>query len=82
MGMAYVREYYGVPAKRGRRVKAFYWCNGRWALAADGRITSASQRVHIGGVPFHPTDNLVYFADDGLTVLLDTREHGAEQEAE
>lgn len=76
MSMQYVRDRYQVPAKRGRRVDA-YLSDGR--LAFRGVIASASGHVHLrplsGGhsIGFHPTHQLVYYADDGETVLCDTR---------
>ena len=67
MSMDYVREAYGVPAKRGMRVR----------LASDpggvvlGRVTSATHYVFVRWDgsghhpwPYHPTD-LVYLAEDG-----------------
>lgn len=77
MSMAYVRRYYGVPARRGRLVA--YQDGYNLHL---GRITSAPhQYINIGGRPFHPTYELVYLADDGR-VLLDTRAApGAEGES-
>jgi len=71
--MEYVRKAYGVPAKRGMMVEAYYKKDGKWLLAARGRITSASYNIHINGVPFHPTHNVVYFDKDG-SILMDTRE--------
>lgn len=70
MSMSHIRAVYGVPAKRGMLVEV-YMSNGR--LAYRGRIRSASNHIHVDGVPFHPTDNVVYFDDSGR-VLLDTRE--------
>ena len=70
MSMQYIRDTYGVPAKRGRLVKVYY--RGGTVVCARGRITSASHYIHVNGVPFHPTENVVYLNDDG-TVLLDTR---------
>lgn len=74
MSMKYIRDTYGVPAKRGRFVRVYYQrSDGEWLLAAHGRITSASHHIHIKGVPFHPTWNVVYYDDDCETVLMDTR---------
>jgi hypothetical protein len=81
MTMKYVRDTYGVPAKRGMLVEVYYqrrpWGEGAavgdWLLAKRGRITSASSHIHVEGVPYHPTDNVVYYGDDG-EVLMDTRE--------
>lgn len=73
MSMQYVRDTYGVPAKRGMRVEAYYRdVIGEWVLAFDGRITSASHYVHVDGIPFHPTAGMVYFDKDGA-VLFDGR---------
>lgn len=82
MSMKYIRKTYNVPAKRGMRVEVYYhprgWGRlpendpGRWKLAYRGRITSASNVLHIDGVPFHPSYGIVYFDKDG-SVLLDTR---------
>ena len=73
-GMAYIRTRYGVPAKRGMRVDAYYRHGGAWHLALRGRITSASHRLHLnGGGPYHPTYGLVYLDDEG-NVLCDTRQ--------
>jgi len=83
MSMAWVRENYGVPAKRGMRVRVYFRPAGygrlspndpgRWVLACEGKITSASHYLHVDGLPFHPTDGVVYLGEDG-DVLLDTRE--------
>jgi len=72
MSMEYVRKTYGVPAKRGRLVEVYYRFQGLWRLAVRDRITSASNCIYVGGVPVHPTDNVVYLADDN-SVILDTR---------
>jgi hypothetical protein len=72
MTMQYVRDTYGVPAKRGRSVKVYYRFLGAWKLAKAGRISSASSYIHVDGAPFHPTEGVVYF-DDAGAVLLDTR---------
>lgn len=48
---------YGVPAKRGRRVR-IYFDDGR-RLAKIGRITSASHYIHVDGSPFHPTEGVL-----------------------
>lgn len=62
MSMAWVRKYYGVPAKRGGRVE--YTGYGRSQL---GTIVSASNgrlNIRLDGVkhatPFHPTCDLRY----------------------
>lgn len=80
MSMQYVRDTYGVPAKRGRRVDVYFQRGNPpvWTLAASGRITSASHHLHVDGAgPYHPTYGLVYLDDNG-GVLLDTRSGGAE----
>ena len=75
MSMEYIRKHYSVPAKRGRRVEVYYRdCDDRWRLAARGRISSASNFIHVDGTPYHPTHGVVYLDDDG-GVLLDTRWH-------
>ena len=76
MTMQYVRDTYNVPAKRGRRVEVYYRFGDQWRLAKCGRISSASAYIHVDGVPFHPTDGVVYY--DGAKVLLDTR-RGADE---
>lgn len=81
MSMKYARDTYGVPAKRGMLVEVYYrrqpWGEGapvgEWILAKRDRITSASHYIHVGGIPFHPTNNVVYYGDDG-EVLMDTME--------
>ena len=82
MSMKAVREYYGVPAKRGMWVEVYYlplgWGRGGadvWRLAKRGRITSATHSLFIdGGGPYHPRYGVVYFEKEGGAVLLDTRE--------
>ena len=60
MSMAYVRRYYGVPARRGARVTY----NGR-----PGRITSADHRIRVrfDGDNFssiiHPTEEGLIYLD-------------------
>jgi hypothetical protein len=74
MSMKWVRDYYGVPAKRGMRIEAYYpQRDGSWRLAYEGKISSASNYIHVDGIPFHPTWNIVYYDDDG-NILKDTRE--------
>jgi len=83
MSMEYIRKTYGVPAKRGMIVDVYYrrwvppsWAetnNTIWTIAlSQGRITSASNYIHVNGIPFHPTYGVVYYGDGGA-VLLDTR---------
>lgn len=82
MSMDYIRETYNVPCKRGQLVEVFH-DNGR--LAFRGRVASASNYLHVkserGGhsLPFHPTNNVVYYADDDKTILADTRTPQIEQ---
>jgi len=70
MSMKYIRDTYGVPAKRGMRIE--YHQPGFDVYV--GRITSArgSCLWVDGSMVLHPTYQIVYLADDG-TVLLDTR---------
>jgi len=70
--MQWVRDRYGVPAKRGRLVEIYYRVGSSWRLAARGRIGSASNYIHVDGVGFHPTSGVVYLDDDG-SILMDTR---------
>lgn len=64
MSMAYIRKWYGVPAKRGMRVRY----NGEGKLKAElGTITSACNlrlRIRLDGHKrsyiFHPTYGLEY----------------------
>ena len=72
MSMKYVRDTYGVPAKRGMFVQVFSGCRPDY-LVYEGRISSASHYIHVDGMPFHPTDNVVYFDNEG-NILHDTRE--------
>lgn len=62
MSFAYIRKYYGVPAKRGGRVE--YTGSGKSEL---GTITSANGshlNIRLDGIkhtmPFHPTWKLRY----------------------
>lgn len=86
MSMQYIRDHYGVPAKRGRKVEVYYCYGGRWRIVAKGVIASASHLIHVrcgtsGGIPFHPTQGVVYLDDDG-SVLLDTRKQGRRNSCE
>lgn len=69
-GMRYIRDIYGVPAKRGMRV---WWHAG---AGKYGRILSAdSGRLWIrfdGGKReyVHPTDRLTYFGLDNNYMLV------------
>ena len=72
MTMAWVRKTYGVPAKRGMHVR-FYDDDG--SVRGEGRITSASNYLHVNGCCYHPTWNVVYLADDG-SILKDCRRSG------
>ena len=81
MSMSYVRETYGVPAKRGRLVRVWnYAPSVGWRLAAEGSITSATHQIWIKSTllgtvsgPYHPTYNVEYLSDTGETIF-DTRE--------
>lgn len=68
MTMKYVRDYYGVPAKRGMHVKIF---TGHGV--DEGRITSACQYIRVNGKNYHPTWQVVYYDEKG-NILKDTRE--------
>lgn len=69
MSMQYVRDLYGVPAKRGGRVMRLHGRSRR----DYGTITMATNYVHVRmdgsriSVPFHPTD-LAYYNDDGFQI--------------
>lgn len=66
MSMEYIRRFYGVPAKRGGRVRLKAW-DGE----TEGTITSATNQVIIvkpylwpnARLRFHPTD-LIYIEDN------------------
>lgn len=74
MSMKYIREAYGVPAKRGRLVRVYKKDQyGAWQCLTEGRITSACCHIRVNGRPYHPTWNVVYLDDGGETVLMDTR---------
>lgn len=64
MSMEWVRSTYGVPAKRGGRVRLL---DGFGAAAGkEGTITSATNRINVRldddgyASPFHPTWELEY----------------------
>ena len=80
--MAWIREAYQVPAKRGRKVRVWYlYRRGEWRLALKGHISLAlrggpylwikSDSGYTSG-PYHPRRGLEYLDDAGET-LLDTR---------
>ena len=60
--MAYIRDYYGVPAKRGGRV--VYTGAGRREFGTICGTSSARLRIRLDGMkhsmPFHPTWMLRY----------------------
>ena len=63
MSMEYIRKYYGVPAKRGGKVKII---NQKVGVQFAGIITGSKDaylRISINrqrsGL-YHPTDNIVY----------------------
>ncbi|OHV85793.1 hypothetical protein [Ensifer sp. LCM 4579] len=62
MSMAYVRQYYGVPAKRGGRVE--YTGGGQPRLGTITSATNGRINVKLDGekqaYPFHPTWELRY----------------------
>ncbi len=64
MSMAYVRDYYGVPAKRGMRVLVY----GR-----KGTITRATHHVWVRfdgerrSTPCHPCDGVCYLTGGETT---------------
>ena len=65
MSMGYIRNYYGVPAKRGARVR--YTPDGNRQLAHDGVIVGsrgAYLRVRMGDEKkigtYHPTWEMEY----------------------
>lgn len=69
MGIAYIRNYYGVPAQRGHRIIA----DGQ-----PGIITGtwdASLRIRLDGAsysePWHPTWHMQYLTADGTVLWAD-----------
>jgi hypothetical protein len=69
MSMAYIRDHYKVPAKRGGRVR--YSGNPGGQPPVDGTITAsdgAHLRIRLDGnkhsYVFHPTWKLEYLEDD------------------
>ncbi len=65
MSLEYVRKYYGVPAKRGRRIEWYYK-----GVMREGTITRATHNIFVRfdgakhSVPIHPTDSgLKYLSD-------------------
>jgi hypothetical protein len=62
MSFAYVRKYYGVPAKRGGRVE--YTGCGKSELGTITSANGAHLNIRLDGVkhtmPFHPTWKLRY----------------------
>jgi hypothetical protein len=74
MSMEYIRETYGVPARRGAKVEAWEKVGGEWQRRVSGRISSAIGqylRIDRSGL-YHPTYGIVYLSDDG-DVLFDSR---------
>jgi hypothetical protein len=66
VSIAYIRRYYGVPAKRGGRVEWRY----RDGTVRPGTITSATAYVYIRfddeprrSVPLHPKENGLVYLD-------------------
>lgn len=61
MGLRYIRDTYGVPAKRGARVKYSGLVYGTITSVCGARI-----RIRLDGdtfsLPFHPTYSLEYLA--------------------
>lgn len=89
MSMAYIRERYNVPAKRGR-VMTLHGLDGD--TLCELRITSAAHNIRarvvrsqspaygVGSiVHVHPTWQTVYYGDDG-GVIMDCRCGGGECE--
>lgn len=66
MSLRYIRAYYGVPAKRGGRVR-YAWID---RASSEGRITGGSYllSVRFDGdgrtYQFHPTDNRLMYLPD------------------
>lgn len=62
-GMAYIRQAYGVPAKRGARIKFTDSRGGMWEgairSAQDGKLRVRLDTVN-GIVILHPTWNIRY----------------------
>jgi len=65
MSLEYIRNYYGVPAKRGAKVRFFF--AGKWNI---GKIVSGDHYLRIAPdefprnrLIFHPTD--VEYLDNG-----------------
>lgn len=63
--MAYIRRTYGVPAKRGGRVRFDYasYGEGRILSAVDGRLRVQFEGGESGIL--HPTWQVTYLDDDG-----------------
>lgn len=74
MSIGYIRDTYGVPARRGMKVEAWEKVGAEWRKRATGRISSAiGQYLRIDGDGlWHPTWGIVYLSDDG-EVLFDSR---------
>jgi hypothetical protein len=67
VSLAYIRDYYGVPARKGQRVRYWYDGNGEGVI-----IGSRHQylRIRFDGATrahdnFHPTFGLHYLGSDG-----------------
>lgn len=62
MSFAYVRKYYGVPAKRGGRVE--YTGDGKSELGTIISANGSHLNIRLDGIkhtmPFHPTWKLRY----------------------
>ena len=63
MSMEYIRHYYGVPAKRGTKVKIKSPASP--SVIFDGVIVGSKNawlRVRVNGriMTYHPTDNIEY----------------------
>jgi len=74
MSLKYIRDTYGVPARRGRFVEIRF---PEGNLYASGTIRGAVRgRLKIGKFNFHPTWNVIYFSEDRNSVEMDTRNEG------
>lgn len=66
MSLRYIRAYYGVPAKRGGRVRCV-WTD---RAPSEGRITGGSYLLYVRfdgdgrTYQFHPTDNRLMYLPD------------------
>ncbi len=70
MTMKHIRKTYGVPCRRGVKIRAWFGSveEGFRLFSGFTKITSATEDLVFGGVGHHPTNRIEYVDEDGYRI--------------